>query len=148
MDKHIIIYYSWQGSTEVIANQLQEVTGYPIEKIIETKAEKRKFTNALFGAMFGLKSKIKPFDKDINDYNTIWFGTPVWTFKFPPATNRFLKQAQFKDKKVYAFISKGLDNEPLWALDKLRKVIEKKGGKLVDVMYTKTDWKPEDPVLP
>lgn len=148
MENTIIIYYSWTGTTDLVAREIQDLTSFPIERIIETKGDKRSMMNAAMGAFFSIRSKITPLTKDLDSYENILLGTPVWATKTPPAINTFLHKTKLKNKKIWIFMSKSADEEPITAMNSLKKRIENKGGKFIDVLYTKSFWSPEKQELP
>lgn len=148
MGRTIIVYYSWTGTTDLVAREIQSLTSFPIERIIELKKDKRSMMNAAMGAFFGMRSRIYPFIKDPGSYDNIILGTPVWATKIPPAILAFLHKIKLKNKKVWVFMSKSIDEEPISAMNLLKKKIENKGGKFIDVLYTKSFWSPEKQELP
>jgi hypothetical protein len=111
--KSIIVYYSWVGNTEVVAKEIQRLTGYDIQRIEERKH--RKFGNIVggaIGAFLGLKSKIKPMDFSMQSYKNVFLGVQVWAGKTSPAVNRYISSVCFKDKEVRLFITKSDEKEP------------------------------------
>lgn len=150
-EKSLIIYYSWIGNTEIIAKEIQNQTGFDIVRIEEKK--ERLFggiMKAAFGAFFGFKSKLKPIDFLMDDYDNIYLGAQVWATKTTPAINRFLSKTQFSNKKVHLFITKGDENEPQKIYDSITNRIEKKGGKVVNRIAFTTIWDPKTniPLVP
>lgn len=139
----VIVYYSWVGNTEVVAKEIQRLSGFDLQKIDETK--KRKLGNIAGGAMgafLGFKSKIEPMDFTLASYENIFLGMPIWAGKTTPAVNRYLSNASFKDKKVRLFITKSDEKEPHKFIGSTTKRIEKRGGKVVDVISITTTWDP------
>nr|WP_154706101.1 hypothetical protein [Planococcus salinarum] len=50
----LIVYYSWIGSTEVVAKEIQRLTGFEIQRIEEKKNRKLgKIPGAAMGAFLG-----------------------------------------------------------------------------------------------
>lgn len=140
----VIVYYSWIGSTEVVAKEIQRLTGFDIQRIEEKKNRKLgNISGAAMGAFFGLKSSIKPMDFALEEYEHIFLGTQVWAGKSTPAMNHYLKKASFKDKKVWLFITKGDEKIPQQVIDSITKRIEKKGGSVIDSISITTKWDPE-----
>jgi len=148
MKKTIIIYYSWTGTTDIVAHQISEMTSYPMERIIEVKGNKRNMVNAAVSSFLCVKSKINPLKFDIESYDNIILGTPVWVAKLPPAINTFLKKATFKNKKVWIFMSKSTDEDPISTIEKLKKYLERRGGIYMDTLFTKSIWVEDKITLP
>lgn len=140
----LIVYYSWIGSTEVVAKEIQRLTGFDIQRIEEKKNRKiGKVAGAAMGAFLGLKSRIKPMDFALEEYENIFLGAQVWAGKTSPAINNYLKKASFKNKKVWLFLTKGDEKVPQQVIDSITKRIEKKGGTVVDSMSITTKWDPK-----
>lgn len=147
----LIVYYSWVGSTEVVAKEIQRLTEFDIQKIEEKKERKLgKIAGAAMGAFLGFKSNLKQMDFEMEGYENIFLGAQVWAGKTTPAINKFLKKASFKDKKVWLFITKADEKVPQQVIDSITKRIEKKGGSVVDSMAITTKWDPKTniPIAP
>jgi len=141
MSQSIIVYYSWLGNTEAVAIELNKITGFPIEQLEEAKPRKKKsYANAILGALFGVKSKLKKFQMKLEKYDTIFLGGQVWAGQPTPAINAFLDQVELKGKKIFLFITKSKEEAPTMAIKKLTKIIENGGGKLIDVIVFTTKW--------
>ena len=141
--KSVVVYYSWVGNTEVVAKEIQRLTGFDIQKIEEKK--NRKLGNIVGGAMgafLGLKSNIKLMDFALSTYKNIFLGVQIWGGKTPPAVNKYLSKACFKDKKVWLFITKSDEKAPQKYIDSITRRIEKKGGKVINNISITTKWDP------
>ena len=149
--KSLIVYYSWVGNTEVVAKEIQRLTRFDIQRIEEKKNRTLgKIGGAAMGAFLGFKSSIKPMDFALEKHENIFLGAQVWAGKTTPAINKYLKEASFKDKKVWLFLTKGDEKIPQQVIDSITKRIEKKGGSVVDSLSITTDWNPKTniPIAP
>ncbi|TVP82442.1 MAG: hypothetical protein EA344_11695 [Alkalicoccus sp.] len=143
-NRSLIVYYSWVGNTEVVAKEIHRLTKFDIQKIEEKKTRKLgKVAGAAMGAVFGLKSSLKPMDFAMEGYENIFLGVQVWAGKTAPAVNKFLKEASFEDKKVWLFITKADEKIPQQVIDSITQRIEKKGGSVFDSMAITTKWDPK-----
>lgn len=143
-NRSLIVYYSWIGSTEVVAKEIKRLTDFDIQRIEEKKNRTLgKIPGAAMGAFLGLKSSLKPMDFAMEGYGNIFLGAQVWAGKTPPAINQFLKKASLKDKKVWLFLTKGDEKVPQKVIDSITKRIEKKGGTVVDTISITTKWDPK-----
>lgn len=143
-EKSLIVYYSWVGNTEVAAKEIQAQTGFGIQKIEEIKERKKSsIGSSAMSAFFGFKSSIKPVDFSMKGYRNIILGAQVWAGKTTPAINSFLGKADFKDKKVWLFITKADEKIPQKVIDSIKSRIEKKGGKVMDCLSLTTKWDPK-----
>ena len=68
-----------------------------------------KYINAGWQACRKELPAIVPFGKNIDDYNLIFLGTPVWGDDFVPAVKSFVKQTAPKNKKIALFCAHGGD---------------------------------------
>lgn len=145
MDKNgVIVYYSWIGNTEVAAKEIQNLTGFDLQKIEEKKPRPfGKIMGAAMSAVFGFKSSLKPVDFTLNNYKNIFLGAQVWAGKTTPAINKYLSKASFEGKKVWLFITKADEKVPQKVIESITKRIEKKGGKVMDTLSLTTKWDPK-----
>jgi len=138
--RNLIVYYSWTGNTEVVAGVIHSLVSGDLKKIEEVKMRKGGlgFAGAAFSALFGFKSKLKPTDINMDDYDTIYLGTPVWASRSTPAINSFIDMYNFRDKKVYLFLTLADGRIPQKCIDSMTSRIEKRGGKVVSSIYIRT----------
>ena len=142
--KSLIVYYSWVGNTEVVAKEIQRQTGFGIQRVEERKERKRSnIMGAAMGALLGLKSRLKPMDFSLADYENIFLGVQVWAGKTTPAINKYLSKACLKGKKIWLFITKADEKVPQQVIDSITRRIEKKGGKVIDSISFTNPWEPE-----
>ncbi|MCF7906520.1 flavodoxin [Patescibacteria group bacterium] len=106
-----MIFYSLTGNCRKIANELNKK--YPSD-IIELKLKrgfkkpKMNFTNILIGGFQAATKKtpeINNLDINLNNYNQIILGTPVWASTMSPAIRTFLKKYNIENKKIIIFAS-------------------------------------------
>lgn len=109
--KPLIIFYSFTGNTQYIAQMIQEEMGGDLAQIETIKpytgTDEAIDEQTKHEVSSGFMPQIKPINKDISAYNTILIGTPVWWFSFPPAIRTFLSHNAMKGKIVYPFITNG-----------------------------------------
>ncbi|MHA1366049.1 MAG: flavodoxin family protein, partial [Candidatus Heimdallarchaeota archaeon] len=105
--KILVAYYSFEGNTKYIAEAIaKEIKA----DILEIKPEKEVGTKGFFKypiggfqVVFGLKPKLKALDKNPEDYDVIFIGTPTWALNLSPPIRSFLKQRKITDKKIALF---------------------------------------------
>ena len=142
--KSLIVYYSWIGNTQVVAQEIQRQTGFDIQRIEEKKQRKRgKIMGAAMGAFLGLKSRLKPIDFSLKNVENIFLGAQVWAGKTTPAINKFLSKGRFKDKKVWLFVTRADGKVPCKVIDTVTRRIENKGGKVIDSISFIKSWDPQ-----
>ena len=49
------------------------------------------------------KPELVPYDVNVEDYNTLFIGTPVWAWTFAPAIRSFIDGVNLKGKKIAIF---------------------------------------------
>ena len=109
--KKLIIFYSLDGNTRFIAQKMAEI----IEAdILELKPEKEipriepfKHFAGSKRVLFKKASKLKQYNVNLADYDTLIIGTPVWAFTFAPAIRAFLNENSIQNKKIILFCTYG-----------------------------------------
>jgi len=109
--KSVIVYYSLEGNTSLVAKMIAERIGADTirlkpEKEIPTKGPSKYF---LGGKSVMLNEKPKLLNENINldGYDTLIIGTPIWAGSFTPPINTFLSENLIKDKNIYLFATHG-----------------------------------------
>ena len=112
--KTLIAFYSLTGNVKKIACAIAQATGGETLEI-KTKKEipSKGFGKYFWGGkqvMNKEKPELLPLDKNPNDYDLIFIGTPVWAANFVPAIRSFLSSAKLQNKKIALFCSHAGDN--------------------------------------
>lgn len=102
--KSLVIYYSFEGNTKFIAEHIANTIN---ADIAELKPIKDINASGMMKIAWGVRQlvsesepKLLPLDINLDDYDLIFIGTPVWTFTFAPPVRTFLKQFPEINKKV------------------------------------------------
>lgn len=105
--KSLVLYYSNNGYTMEIAEEIAENIGSDIERIIPVEDIVTKEKNNYFSIfqinLFFDKAKIMELSKNLNDYDLIFIGTPVWFGNYVPFLRTVLLKYTFKDKDIGIF---------------------------------------------
>lgn len=109
--KTAIVYYSLSGNTRRIAEMIQKKIGGDIAEIKTVKPYEGSY-NAIVDQgqdeiRRGYSPAIEPLKIDLNDYDTVVIGTPVWWYTFAPAVKTFFEENDLSAKKVYPFATNG-----------------------------------------
>ncbi|MBR5932334.1 MAG: NAD(P)H-dependent oxidoreductase [Lachnospiraceae bacterium] len=116
MGNILIAYYSFEGHTEkvaeTIADELRASGAEPTLLKIAVRKEPpksgmKKFLVGGFNALTQGDPGILNEDIDINAYDRIFLGTPVWAGNAPGAIKAFLKKAKPEGRKFYLFAMSG-----------------------------------------
>lgn len=105
--KTLIVYYSFDGSTKLMAEKMAEASDADL-LAIKPKEEiaTHGFMKFVWGgrqAMMKAQPELLPIDKNAVDYDLIVVGTPVWAWTYTPPIRTFFEQHKFTGKKVAVF---------------------------------------------
>jgi flavodoxin len=122
--KTLIVYYSFSGNNECLAQELQKRLNCDIQKIVELKP--RKSLDIFLDLIFKQKSKIEKSNFDLRQYDRSILIAPIWAGKIATPLRAFveLEQANFKE---YSFITvcTGPDGQDTQITDELVRLIQK-----------------------
>ncbi len=124
--KKLVVFYSLEGNTKIVAESIAEaVQGDLLEiKPVKEIGKSGKF-RIFWGVkqvMFKEKPKLRPINKNIEDYDVIYLGSPVWAGTYTPPINTLLSKNAIKGKKVALFSCYG--EQPATIFDNLKKALE------------------------
>lgn len=110
-EKILVVYYSLTGNTKDIANIIKNETGADIFEIKSEFDYYRKDVEEVVKEHLseGYKPKLTSSLQNIDQYDLIFIGSPVWWFSIPPPVTSFLSQYELKGKKVVPFCTCGSD---------------------------------------
>ena len=115
MKKVLVAYFSASGVTEGVAKQLAEVTGGDLHKI----QPEQPYTDAdLDWRDKQSRSSVEMQDKNsrpaitdklknMQDYDVVYVGFPIWWYTCPTIINTFMEAYDFKGKTVIPFATSG-----------------------------------------
>ncbi len=105
--KAVIVYYSLDGNTELIADMISTRIGADTIKLQPEKEIAREGFKKFFWGGKSVIFKEKPtlLNKNLNidDYDTVILGTPIWASTFTPAILSFVSQVSLKGKTVHLY---------------------------------------------
>ena len=109
--KALVLYYSQNGTTQSVAEELQRQLGADIERIEAVKPYDGDFKATIERSKAEMDNgelpAIKPLQANIADYDVIFLGYPVWfgTYAMPIAT--LVAENDFAGKTVVPFCTFG-----------------------------------------
>lgn len=129
----IFIYYSLTGNGDEVAEYLKN-NGYNIRKV-ETKEPlpKNNILRILAGgykAMINYEDELNNFDKNIEQYDEVIIGSPIWNGRLASPINTVLKKLDLKNKKVSFILYSGSGKAPK-AKEKIRQKYS--NSKIIDL---------------
>jgi len=106
--KTAIIYYSYEGNTALAAKTIASAIKKPDVFEIKTVDQKKRtgFGKYLWGGgqvIRHVKPALKPLSVDVNTYDLVILGTPVWAGSPAPALVSFLAEKKISGKKIALF---------------------------------------------
>ena len=107
--KTAIVYYSLNGNTRMIAEEIGKRLSADVIPIFPVKAfpDKgvRKFLWGGKSAAMKEEPELIPYEFDAENYDLIIIGTPVWASTFTPPIRTFVKQnrEKLKTRKLAVF---------------------------------------------
>ena len=106
----LFIYFSLTGNCDFVANHLKE-KGFEIREVEMKKRFPKSFFFSILtgGFLAGIcaKSKLKEYDLNIDGYDEIYIGSPIWNGRFSSPLNRLLKDIDFTDKNIKFIFTAG-----------------------------------------
>ena len=122
--KRLFIYYSLSGNGDLVANYLKE-KDFDIRKVeSKLKLSKNLFLCMMKGgflALTGSKPKLINYDNNIDSYDEVVIGSPIWNGRFAAPTNTILKETNLEGKKLTFILYAGGGEAPK-AVKKINKL--------------------------
>ena len=136
MKKVLVAYFSASGVTKGVAQQLAEVTGgtlheiKPAQPYTDADLDWRDKQSRSSVEMQDKKSRPAITDKltNMQDYDVIYVGFPIWWYTCPTIINTFLEAYDFKGKTVIPVATSGCSS--------IKKACED-----LKAAYTDVNWK-------
>ncbi len=129
--KKIVVFYSFEGNTRLIAENISKAVAADLLELKPKKEMKSKgFMKYVWGgkaAMMKTRPALFPFDKDIQKYDVLFIGTPVWAWTYAPPLNTFFSTHSLANKKIALFCCHGGGKGKIF--DSMEEIL--KGNKIV-----------------
>lgn len=105
--KILVAYFSWGGTTRRMAQQIAEQTGGTLFEIEPVNPYPTEYTRCTEVALEERDSDARPAIKgsveDMDSYDIVFIGCPVWWHTAPMIINTFTESYDFKGKTVVPF---------------------------------------------
>lgn len=109
--KSLVVFYSLEGHTKTVAKFIsEELKSDLLELEPEKEIPKSGFKKFFWGgksAIFKEKPILKSIIPDLNQYETIVIGTPIWAGTYAPPINTFISNNEIRQKKIALFAYHG-----------------------------------------
>ena len=107
--KKLFIYYSLTGNGDLVAKKLDKKCN--IRKIKVKKELPESFALKMiiggFKAVINYKEKLIDFDNNINNYDEIIIGTPIWNDRISTPVATVLRKLKLNNKKLTFILYSG-----------------------------------------
>ena len=119
----LFLYYSFTGSGDLVAEKMA-AQGAEVRKVVTKKAMPRSFFGAImkggFLATIGHKMPLKDFDPNLDGYDRVVIGSPIWNGRISCPINTVLASLDLTGKAL-AFVLYAGGGEAPKALARLAK---------------------------
>jgi len=127
LSKVLVIYYSFEGNTELIAQIIAKETQGDLLKLKPVKEfDSTGFSKYILGgAQVFMKKKPQLMDlnMDLSQYDYIFIGSPIWVWTYTPPIKSLLEGDYLNNQHIYFFYTH--DGGPGKVEKIAQKVIEK-----------------------
>ena len=115
MSKKLVAYFSASGTTANVAKNLANAAGadiYEIKPAVPYSKADLNWMDKQSRSSVEMRDKssrpeLSDTDANIEDYDTIFIGFPIWWYIAPTIINTFLETYDFSGKKVVLFATSG-----------------------------------------
>lgn len=126
--RSLIIYYTKSGNTGLAAHIIKRELKAHVREITDF-TNHRSVLEYMFPNLIDSAS-ISPAKLDIDYYETIFIGTPVWFGSMAPAIKKLIDNMDFKNKNIILFNTmKGLGGDI--AIKRMAKHVRKHNGNVI-----------------
>ena len=109
--KALILYYSQGGVTKTVAEEIEKRLGADIDSVVPVEPYGADYDTTIQRWQQELKDSIKvavkPLNVNINDYDTIFIGSPIWGGVFSSPMQSFLIDNDLEGKTLVTFATFG-----------------------------------------
>ena len=106
----LVVYFSWSGNTESVANEIQAQTGADIFEIVPAEPYTDDYNTLLDIAQQEQADDARPAiadTVDVSGYETIFLGYPNWWGDMPMIVYTFLDDYDLSGKTIAPFVTSG-----------------------------------------
>lgn len=109
--RSLIVYFSWSGTTEAVANEIQAQTHADIFELIPVKPYTNDYNALLDIAKSEQAGKFRPAIaekiQNFAQYEIVYLGFPNWWGDMPMILYTFLDEYDFSGKIIAPFVTSG-----------------------------------------
>ena len=137
--ERIILYYSDGGKTKVVAETLALNLRCDICQVKDMKRRDglRNRLGSTIDAFRESKTEIYPPTLDLEEYGTVYIGTPIWANNPTPAIITLIDSCDLRGKDIILFTT-GSTTDGEAALEKMEIKVKARGARVVQQFSLKT----------
>ncbi len=109
--KILVLYYSQTSNTKAVAEEIARQLGADIEEILPIKPYDGDFQATIERGKQEMEQgslpEIQPITSDINNYDVVFIGYPVWFGTYAPPIAALLDKTDLSGKKIVPFCTFG-----------------------------------------
>lgn len=109
--KVLIAFFSWGGNTKGITEEIQAQTGADLFEITLVNPYSSDYNTVLDEAQRDQNEQARPelavHVENMEDYDTVILGYPIWWYVAPTIINTFLESYDFSGKTIIPFATSG-----------------------------------------
>ncbi len=128
MSKILVSYFSASGVTRGVAEKIKEELGAdlfeiePVEKYTQEDLDwnDKESRSSIEMNNLSYRPAINKKVDNINDYDVVLIGYPIWWYIAPTIINTFIEENNLEGKKIYLFATSGSSG-----IENSREVLEK-----------------------
>ncbi|KZX13590.1 flavodoxin family protein [Methanobrevibacter oralis] len=146
--KTLIIYYSNSGKTHLVAKTLAVNLNVDMVRINDLK-NRDGFKNRLLSSINALretKTDIVPAKLNLNEYDIIYFGTPIWAGNPTPAILTIIDRCDLRGKDVILFATMN-SNHGEANIKRLEEKVKTRGARVIESFTLKTQNKSSEKII-
>ena len=105
--KTLLVYYSYTGNTELLVNKIKEKINCDIIRL-DTIKPYNNYEYLVEQAKIDVENNYQPElinEINLDNYDTILLGSPVWWYTFSSPINTFLNKYNLSNKVIIPFIT-------------------------------------------
>lgn len=109
--KTLIVYFSWGGNTRTVANHIHDFIGgdiVEVETLVPYPDTYEEVTQIAPGELENdYRPELKTKVENMDEYDTLIVGTPIWGSHLTPAMKSFLASYDLSGKSIAPFCTHG-----------------------------------------
>ena len=146
--KTLIIYYSQNGSTEIVARTLAKELKTDILEVKDLKQRSGLINKATscFDAIREKRTKISPSEVDLSQYSSIYIGTPTWAGKPTPAIITLIDKCNLRNKDIILFATMTSRGGQA-TVDRMTEKVNARGARVIETFTLNTKNKDNETLV-